>query len=145
MPDLHRHGYSIADLVLSDSACERIVESIRPTVDAMVRDPRFQAEIGEPGLVVANASVLDGDAEGWFQNGEVTIVRVPLDPGGGGMRVIPMSHRQGKLTDDEIARLAASGPIADLTLPQGAMLVMAPMLVHTPPRGRVLQMELGRP
>lgn len=145
MPDLHRHGYSIADLVLSDSACERILESIRPTVDAMIRDPRFQSELGEPGLVVVNAIVFDGDEDGWRQSGEVTTVQVPLDPGGGGMRVIPMSHRKGKMNEEEIARLAASGPIADLTLPQGAMLVMAPLLVHTAPSGRVLQIELGPP
>lgn len=145
MPDLHRHGYSIADLVLSDSACERIVESIQPTVDAMVRDPRFQSELGEPGLVVVNAIVLEGDAGEWRQSSEVTTVQVSLDPGGAGIRVIPMSHRQGKLSEEELARLTASGPIADLTLPQGAMLVMAPRLVHTTPNRRVLQIELASP
>jgi len=148
--DLYRHGYSISDLVLSDSACERILDALpaadvigHPTVVAMIRDPRFAAAIGEPGLAPVKARILDGEPEAWQQAGEVYSVRVQLDVAGGSTRVIPMSHRQGKVSEEEIARLAATGPIAELAMPQGAMLVMAPLLVHTAPRRRVLQIELA--
>ena len=149
MADLYRHGYSIADLVLSDSACARILDVLpavdvlnHPTVMAMTRDRRFEAAIGEPGLVPVKARILDGEPEEWLQAGEVYAVRVHLDTPGGATRVIPMSHRKGKLSEEEIAGLTSIGPIAELALPQGAMLVMAPLLVHTAPSRRVLQIEL---
>ena len=149
MADLYRHGYGIADLVLSDSACERILDVLpavdvldHPTVMAMIRDRRFQFAIGEPGLIPVKARILDGEPEEWQQAANVYAVRVHLDAAGGATRVIPMSHRKGKLTEEEIAALTSVGPIAELALPQGAMLIMAPLLVHTMPSRRVLQIEL---
>lgn len=145
MADLYRHGYTIADLVLSDSACERILTALpaidlrHPTITAMVREPRFAAAIGEPGLSAIVARVLDSEPHEWRRAGEVYTVLVHLDPHGGSMGVIPKSHRENA----EIETLTASGTMADLSLPQGAMLIMAPRLVHTAPRQRVLQIELG--
>lgn len=205
MADLFRHGYTIAELVLSDSACDRIVSSLpevpegrggvrnlldHPTVQAMLRDRRFAVAVEVPGLVAVKATLFDKTAESnwrvqWHQdrliavrervetdgfgswttkNGvvhvdpparvleEMVAVRVHLDdcgPENGPLRVIPGSHRRGKLSAEEIARLAASGPIAELTLPQGALLVMRPLLVHSSAPAvsavhrRVLHIELA--
>ncbi len=145
MADLYRHGYTIADLVLSDSACERILASLptvdlsHPTIAAMLREPRFAAAIGEPGLTGIAARVLESEPHEWQRAGDVYIVRVHLDPDGGSMGVIPRSHRDGA----EIDALVANATMAELSLPQGAMLIMAPRLVHGTPRQRVLQIELG--
>lgn len=162
MPDLHRHGYEIGDLVLSDSACERIAEGPHhdargvmdhPTVVAMVE------RIRPPGLVAVKATVFDQTAPSWrlewhqdaMNAAEMLMVRVQLDdcgPAHGRLRVIPGSHRRGKLTADEIAKLAASGPIAELSLPQGALLFLHPLLVRALPpvqderRCRVLLIEM---
>jgi hypothetical protein len=143
--DLYRHGYTIADLVLSDSACERIISSLpavdlrHPTIASMLREPRFAASIGEPGLSAIAARVLDSAPHEWQRAGNAYIVRVHLDPEGGSMGLIPKSHRN----DAAIETLIAHGTMADVSLPQGAMLIMAPRLVHTTPRQRVLQIELG--
>lgn len=205
MADLFRHGYTIAELVLSDSACDRIASALpeagegrggvrnlieHPTVTAMLRDRRFAAAMEVPGLVAVKATLFDktprtnwrvqwhqdrmiavrervetdGFSAWTVKNGvahvepparvleEMVAVRVHLDPCGpenGPLRVIPGSHRRGKLDAEEIARLAASGPIAELTLPQGALLVMRPLLVHasapavSPGHRRVLHIELA--
>ena len=111
MADLYRHGYTIADLVLADSACERILDALpatdvldHPTVMAMIRDRRFEVAIGEPGLVPVKATIVDGEPEEWRQAGAVYAVRVHLDAAGGATRVLPMSHRKGKLSEEEIER-----------------------------------------
>lgn len=189
MADLHRHGYAIADLVLSDSACERITESMpdvdrgrggvrdlleHPTVAAMVRDRRFIAAIESPGLIAVKATLFDKTVAAnwrvqWHQDrvmkiGERRIeppvdvleqmlaVRVHLDesgPDNGPLRVIPGSHRRGKLSDEEIATLSATGPIALLTIPRGALLLMRPLLVHAsspalaPGHRRVLHIDFA--
>jgi hypothetical protein len=39
--DLHRHGYAVAEFVLSDSACERIVEAL-PATDLPVMGKRVE-------------------------------------------------------------------------------------------------------
>lgn len=145
MADLYRHGYTIGDLVLSDSACERILAALpnvhlsHPTIAAMLRDPRFAGAIGEPGLTGIAARVLDSEPHEWQRARDVYIVRIHLDPAGGSMAVIPRSHRE----DAEIETLITNGTMAEVALPQGAMLIMAPRLVHTTPRQRLLQIELA--
>jgi hypothetical protein len=203
--DLFRHGYTIAELVLSDSACDRIVSALpevserrggvrnlieHPTVVAMLRDQRFARAIEIPGLVAVKATLFDKTPESnwrvqWHQdrliavrervdadgfgpwttkNGvvhvapparvleEMIAVRVHLDdcgPENGPLRAIPGSHRRGKLTAEEIAKLAATGPIAELSVPRGALLVMRPLLVHasapavSASHRRVLHIELA--
>ena len=80
-------------------------------------------------------------------------VRVQLDDCGadnGPLRVIPGSHRRGKLTADELAALVAESTQGALTLPRGSFLLMRPLLVHasspatTPGHRRVLHIELAR-
>lgn len=83
---------------------------------------------------------------------QMLVVRVHLDESGaenGPIRVIPGSHRAGKMTDEEIARMVAAEPAVEVYVPQGALLLMRPLLVHSSPparaaqHGRVLHIELA--
>lgn len=205
MADLYRHGYAIADLVLSDSACERITSDLpdvdaqrggvrnlieHPNVVSMVRSPKFAAAIGIPGLVAVKATLFDKTPQSnwrvqWHQDRmiavkerrdvegfgpwavkrgvthveppvrvleEMVAVRVHLDdcgPDSGPLRVIPRSHKLGKLSDEQIAELTANALMAELALPQGALLLMRPLLLHASPPAvhaghrRVLHIELA--
>jgi Phytanoyl-CoA dioxygenase (PhyH) len=81
-------------------------------------------------------------------------IRIHLDECGadnGPMRVIPGSHDAGKLRDDELSRVVEDGSTVELYAPQGAMLLMRPLLVHassaarSPVHRRVLHIELAPP
>jgi ectoine hydroxylase-related dioxygenase (phytanoyl-CoA dioxygenase family) len=81
-------------------------------------------------------------------------VRVYLDACGtdnGPLRVIPGSHRGGKLDAAEITAAVDATPVVELFVPQGAMLLMRPLLVHssstarTPAHRRVLHIEFAPP
>ncbi|MBV9495353.1 MAG: phytanoyl-CoA dioxygenase family protein, partial [Acidobacteria bacterium] len=64
---------------------------------------------------------------------QMLAIRIHLDdcgPENGPLRLLPATHRLGKLGDDAIAQLAASLPFVELHLPQGAMLLMRPLLLH---------------
>jgi ectoine hydroxylase-related dioxygenase (phytanoyl-CoA dioxygenase family) len=79
-------------------------------------------------------------------------VRIHLDDCGsenGPLRVIPGSHRLGKLDAAAIARVIESSPLVELALPRGAILLMRPLLLHasspatTAAHRRVLHIELA--
>ncbi|HEX6084407.1 MAG TPA: phytanoyl-CoA dioxygenase family protein [Thermoanaerobaculia bacterium] len=79
-------------------------------------------------------------------------VRIHLDDSGadnGPLRVIPGSHRQGKLGEDQIRDLVAARPQVGLTVPQGSILLMRPLLLHASSQAlhaghrRVLHVELA--
>jgi hypothetical protein len=83
---------------------------------------------------------------------QMVAVRVHLDACGsqnGPLRVIPGSHRLGKLSAERLQQVVAAGPVVELTLPQGAMLLMRPLLVHSSlpalsaAHRRVLHLELA--
>jgi ectoine hydroxylase-related dioxygenase (phytanoyl-CoA dioxygenase family) len=85
---------------------------------------------------------------------QMLVVRVHLDPCGtdnGPTRVVPGSHRLGKLTDRDLAGVVADGPAVEVHVPQGAMLLMRPLLVHAsmspaaPEHRRVLHLEFAPP
>lgn len=85
---------------------------------------------------------------------QMLAVRVYLDACGtdnGPLRVIPGSHHGGKLDADEIAAAVDETPVVELYVPQGAMLLMRPLLVHssstarTPAHRRVLHIEFAPP
>ena len=67
----------------------------------------------------------------------------------GCLRILPGSHRLGRLTAPEIARLLAATEAIDICVPAGAVFVMSPLLVHssrkrtTRGRRRVLHVELA--
>jgi ectoine hydroxylase-related dioxygenase (phytanoyl-CoA dioxygenase family) len=83
---------------------------------------------------------------------QMIAVRVHLDACGaenGPLRVVPGSHRLGKIADARIAEVAAATPAAELLAKQGAILLMRPLLLHasSPSRDaahrRVLHIELA--
>jgi ectoine hydroxylase-related dioxygenase (phytanoyl-CoA dioxygenase family) len=83
---------------------------------------------------------------------QMLALRIHLDacgPDNGPMRVIPGSHRLGKLADEQIARLVAEGNETELDVPQGGLLLMRPLLVHassaaiSPAHRRVLHIEFA--
>ena len=64
---------------------------------------------------------------------QVIAVRIHLDDCGaecGPLRVIPGSHRLGKVSDDRIADIVSTQPQVDLCVPRGAILLMRPLLIH---------------
>ena len=64
---------------------------------------------------------------------QMIAIRVHMDSCGaanGPLRVVAGSHRLGKLSDAEIAGVAAKGPVVELCAAQGAILLMRPLLVH---------------
>jgi len=84
--------------------------------------------------------------------GQMLAIRVHLDACGsenGPLRVIPGSHRSGKLAEWRLAEVAAASPMIELYMPQGAILLMRPLLIHSssPARAtahrRILHVELA--
>ncbi|MBO9663757.1 phytanoyl-CoA dioxygenase family protein [Dokdonella sp.] len=74
----------------------------------------------------------------WFVQPPATIletliaVRLQLDPvdaSGGPLRVVPGSHRRGRLTMEALARMASTR-MAPCLVERGGTLVMKPLLVH---------------
>jgi ectoine hydroxylase-related dioxygenase (phytanoyl-CoA dioxygenase family) len=85
---------------------------------------------------------------------QMLAIRVHLDLCGeenGPLRVVPGSHRSGKLAERELAEVVAGTSMVELYLPQGAILLMRPLLVHSssPARAtahrRVLHVEFAPP
>ena len=85
---------------------------------------------------------------------QMLAIRIHLDDCGaenGPMRVIPGSHRSGKLVDVDLAETVASGLAVELYAPQGSMVLMRPLLVHSsssarsPGHRRVLHIEFAPP
>ncbi|HYM59617.1 MAG TPA: phytanoyl-CoA dioxygenase family protein [Thermoanaerobaculia bacterium] len=83
---------------------------------------------------------------------QMLAVRVHLDVCGsenGPLRVVPGSHRYGKLAEQEVTELVSGAAIVDLYVPQGAIVLMRPLLVHSssaaraPEHRRVLHIELA--
>ena len=67
----------------------------------------------------------------------------------GCIRVLPGSHRMGRLRAADIRKLLAEVAAVDVPVPAGAVFVMSPLLVHssrkrvTEGRRRVLHLELA--
>ena len=77
-------------------------------------------------------------------------VRLHLDPCGdenGALKVIPQSHREGRLPETEAARRAAEGPMAICAVDAGDAVLMRPLLLHassaseSPKHRRVLHID----
>lgn len=65
---------------------------------------------------------------------QMVAIRVHLDECGsenGPLRVIEGSHTGGKLTDQQLAKVVGDSPSVEVTVAQGAILVMRPLLVHS--------------
>jgi ectoine hydroxylase-related dioxygenase (phytanoyl-CoA dioxygenase family) len=83
---------------------------------------------------------------------QMVAIRIHLDQSSlanGPLRVIPGSHRLGKLAEAKIATLVASSDQIHLSLQQGSILLMRPLLLHAssptanPAHRRVLHVELA--
>lgn len=73
---------------------------------------------------------------------QMLALRIHIDESGtdnGPLRVIPGSHTAGKLSADAIARVVASNPMVELHVPQGAIVLMRPLLVHATSPAKVTQ------
>jgi hypothetical protein len=77
-------------------------------------------------------------------------IRIHLDPAGpesGALRVVPESHRQGRLTQAELTRLRQERGEAMCPVGAGGVMLMAPLLLHassaslSPGHRRVLHIE----
>lgn len=77
-------------------------------------------------------------------------LRVHLDNCGednGPLRVLPGSHRHGRLTDDQIAHRQQTGTPVTCLVPRGGVLLMRPLLLHAsapaknPRHRRVIHLE----
>lgn len=72
-----------------------------------------------------------------------------VGPRDGCIRVLPGSHRMGRLVAADISRLLETVQAVDVPVPAGAVFVMSPLLVHssrkrvTQGRRRVLHVELA--
>lgn len=72
-----------------------------------------------------------------------------IGPADGGLRVLPGSHLKGRLTSEEIARLALETPAQELAVSAGTVLALRPLLVHgsrrrtTRGHRRILHVELA--
>jgi ectoine hydroxylase-related dioxygenase (phytanoyl-CoA dioxygenase family) len=83
---------------------------------------------------------------------QMLAIRIHLDDCGadnGPLRVIPGSHRHGKIAEADLEGIVARSHVAELHVPRGALLLMRPLLVHsspaarTPGHRRVLHIELA--
>lgn len=83
---------------------------------------------------------------------QMLAVRVHLDLCGSEnspLRVIPGSHLLGKLTESQVAEVVAANEMVEIYAPQGAIILMRPLLVHASSvareaaHGRVLHVEFA--
>src|SRR6185436_13601306 len=83
-----------------------------------------------PWSVRCGSAHVDGPARVLEQ---MVAVRIHLDacgPENGPLRVIPGSHQLGKLSDEQLAKIVATHEPVELCAPQGAILLMRPLLLH---------------
>lgn len=72
-----------------------------------------------------------------------------IAPADGGLRVLPGSHRKGRLTPEAISRLAAEIAAVELPVSAGTVLALRPLLIRgarrrtTRGHRRILQVELA--
>ena len=72
-----------------------------------------------------------------------------IGPADGGLRVLPGSHKKGRLTTEEIAVLTGETPAVELAVSAGTVLALRPLLVHgsrrrtTRGHRRILHVELA--
>jgi Phytanoyl-CoA dioxygenase (PhyH) len=65
---------------------------------------------------------------------QVLALRIHLDDStehNGPLRVLPGTHKLGVLTDDEVSQLAAERSPVDCVVPQGGVLAMRPLIIHS--------------
>ena len=69
----------------------------------------------------------------------ILALRVHLDASteeNGPLRVLPGTHTQGVLTDDEIHSIAEQGTSVDCLMPSGGVIAMKPLVIHASSKSR---------
>lgn len=70
---------------------------------------------------------------------KIVALRVHLDNSileNGPLRVLPATHTQGVLTDDEIHAIAESATSIDCLMPLGGVVAMRPLVIHGSSKSR---------
>ena len=70
---------------------------------------------------------------------QIVALRIHLDDStieNGPLRVLPGSHREGLLSDEEIHRLAAEVTAVECPVPRGGILAVRPLIVHASSKSR---------
>ncbi|MEO8383311.1 MAG: phytanoyl-CoA dioxygenase family protein [Acidobacteriota bacterium] len=104
-----------------------------------------------PWTSKAGALHVDAPAEVLAQMLAVRIHLDACDADNGPLRVIPGSHLGGKLAQSELESMTESAAVVELYVPQGAIVLMRPLLVHasstsnTAAHRRVLHIEFAPP
>jgi ectoine hydroxylase-related dioxygenase (phytanoyl-CoA dioxygenase family) len=96
----------------------------------------FEADGWGPWWLKAGVHYVEAPA--WALN-RVVALRLHLDDAtteNGPLRVLPGSHKSGLLTDQTIQRLARQTAAVECTGPQGTVLAMHPLIVHSSSKSR---------
>ena len=129
----------------------------QPSVRELIRDA-----VGPRAAVVQGVALDQQGHASWFlpwhqaaksaRAENSLILRWHLDligPADGGLRVLPGSHRRGRLAEVEMDRLAAENPAVELAVSAGTVVALRPMIVQgarrrtTRGHRRILQVELA--
>jgi ectoine hydroxylase-related dioxygenase (phytanoyl-CoA dioxygenase family) len=84
------------------------------------------------------AGILYSHAPAWALS-RILALRVHLDPStndNGPLRIIPGSHADGVLTDDEVSSYAKVHSHIECIVPRGGVLAMRPLLIHSSSKAR---------
>ncbi len=87
------------------------------------------------------AGILYAHAPAWALS-RILALRIDLDASTGEkgpLRVIPGSHADGVLTDDEVFNIARGREYVDCLVPRGGVLVMRPLLIHSSSKARTAE------
>lgn len=175
---LARQGFALIDGSAADlAAAQAAVDALdaagavptalapdHPLVAALLDQPPVRdlvAGVLGPQAGAAAVRVVDLTTQlpvGWHQAGGPAQTSLSLawhldliGPADGALRVLPGSHRKGRLSLEEIAALALATPAVELPVSAGTVLALDPLLVRgcrrRTTRGprRILQVELSGP
>src|ERR1044072_8094170 len=125
----------------------------------LVRSPAIAALVGD-GMIATRATLFDKTAAAnwkvsWHQDRgteSMLAVRLHLDdsgPGEGALRVLPGTHRLGRLRETELVQVAAAHEAVELRARKCDGVFLRPLLIHSsraaerPSHRRVLHIEFA--
>ncbi|GAB4356360.1 MAG: hypothetical protein Kow00114_07230 [Kiloniellaceae bacterium] len=135
----------VAALLAQPAVAELVAEAVGPDTK-VVRGVAFDQQGHASWFVPWHQPARDAEAA------QRLILRWHLDligPADGGLRVLPGSHLKGRLTGEQIDRLAVETPAIELAVSAGTVLALRPTLVQgarrrtTRGHRRILQVELA--
>ena len=88
------------------------------------------------GPFSTKAGVLHANAPAWALD-RVVALRVHLDdsgPDNGPLRVIPGSHRHGRLDESTLGQIVRAAVPTECHVPRGGVLLMRPLILHSSPK-----------